>query len=106
MNNKLSQKEIVSAILSKYPDRIPAFVTFSEDINVKQNKYLIPKEYTIGEFSNYMRKKVSLTKTQGMIIIVGNTLPIMSDTIDAIYHLYKDRNGMLQIKIQIENTFG
>lgn len=106
MSNKLSQKELVSAILTKYPDRIPAFVSFPEDIFVKQNKYLIPKEYTVGEFSNYMRKKVSLTKTQGMLIIVGNTLPIMSDTIDTVYRLYKDRHGMLQIKIQVENTFG
>tara|TARA_B100001094_G_C17985331_1_gene697363 strand:- start:570 stop:890 length:321 start_codon:yes stop_codon:yes gene_type:complete len=102
-----SRLEAVANLLIKYPDRIPAYVNFPEEYTEMKHKYLIPKDYTVGEFSQYMRNRLKISETKGMLIFINRSLlPVMSDTMAYVYQNNKDPQGMLQISIQIENTFG
>ncbi len=105
MTSKAS--DLILQILAKYPDRVPAYVNFPSEYKHMKNKYLIPREYTMGEFIAYMRKKMSVPAKYGLIVIVNQTtIPTMSQTIDVIYSQNKDPNGMLQVIINMESTFG
>ena len=61
----------IDQILAKYPDRIPAYVRFPPEYKHMKNKYLIPREYTMGEFIAYMRNRMIVPAKYGLIVIVN-----------------------------------
>lgn len=100
-----------SRIMSKYNDRIAVIV--EKDPNCKslqsidENKYLVPKEITMGQFIQIVRKRVKISPEKSIFCFVNNnTIPTSSKTIKDIYDTYKDDTGFLFITITEENVYG
>lgn len=97
-------------IKEKYPDRIPIIVykhhrtTDLPDIN--KNKYLVPKDLTIGQFIFIIRKRIDLPPEKALFIFINNILPPTSKLISEIYKEESDDDGFLYINYTGENTFG
>lgn len=95
-------------IIEKYPDRIPIICekiasTLKE---LKKKKYLIPCDFTIGQFIYVLRQTLYLKSEEGLYLFINGIIPQTSLTLGDIYWHYKDIDGFLYITYTIENTFG
>lgn len=93
----------------KYPDRIPVIVNKSQhcDLNeIDKYKYLVPDNYTVGEFVYVIRKRIVVPKEKAIFIFIENVLPPTSALMSEMYDKYKDKDGFLYITYSGENTFG
>jgi GABA(A) receptor-associated protein len=104
------RKKETSDIMKKYPDRIPIICEkhkqhYSD--NVKR-KYLVPKDYTLGQFIHVVREKICLTKEQALFFSVGSEgcMPSCSSSIQQLYDIYGDKDGYLYMSYMTENVFG
>jgi GABA(A) receptor-associated protein len=77
----------------------------------KKRKFLVPIEFTFGQFVHVVRKHVEVephvalflfTKKRGQI----STLPTISLTIGEIDEKFREDDGFLYISYSTENTFG
>ena len=93
----------------KYPDRIPVIVNKSKhcDLNdIDKFKYLVPDNYTVGQFVYVIRKRIVLPKEKAIFVFIENVLPPTSALMSEMYDKYKDKDGFLYITYSGENTFG
>ena len=93
-------KDESSRIMSKYNDRIAVIVEKDPSCkslpSIDKNKYLVPKEITIGQFMQNVRKRVKISPEKAIFYFVNNnTIPTSSKTIEDIYDTYKDDTGFL-----------
>lgn len=98
-----------SKIKEKYPDKIPVIVekqNKSKLPDIDKNKYLVPKELTMGQFIYIIRKRIKLDPTEALFVFTNNVLCNNSVLISEIYNTYKDKDGFLYIVYTSENTFG
>jgi GABA(A) receptor-associated protein len=98
-----------SKILQKYPDRIPIIVEKqrkSKIPDIDKNKYLVPKEMTMGQFIYVIRKRIKLNPTEALFVFTNNILCNNNILLSEIYNTYKDKDGFLYIVYTSENTFG
>lgn len=100
-------------IYETYNDKIPIIVEYSSDFSnelrsLLKQKYLIPPEYTIGQFMIIIRKNIKLPQHKAIFILVDNSTMLKNnDTFQDIYDKYKDPNdNFLYILITEESTFG
>lgn len=103
------RKSEADRIMKKYPDRIPVIVEKrgSSDIaTIDKNKYLVPKDITVGQFVYVIRKRIKLTPEQAIFIFVNNTLPATSQQISEVYQEHKDSDGFVYLEYSGESTFG
>ena len=64
-------------ILEKYPDKIPIIISTKDDnITVDKNKYIVPRNITMGQFIYIVRKKISLGPGQALFFFCDKKLPI------------------------------
>ena len=85
-------------ISSTYPDRIPVIVEPAEKCNIAvidKNKYLVPKELSIGQFIYVIRKRIKLDPEQALFVFVNRILPPTAASIVDIYNEHKDADGFL-----------
>lgn len=104
-NMSLKKQEIVR----KYPDKIPLILNRSKDLeNVPnwKNKYLIPKDLTLGQFTYVVRKRFQLKPEESLFLSINNKMYPVSYTFNMIYDSEKDKDGFLEAYICKENTFG
>lgn len=101
------------SILARYPDRIPVIVFADKAWNredlpkLEKNKYLVPKDLTVGQFIFVIRKRIKLAPEKAMFIFVGDgVLPATSALMIDVYEKHKDDDGYLYSKIMGESTFG
>lgn len=111
--NKHSLKDRMSEskrITLKYPDRIPIICekwsreSYLPDID--KNKYLVPKQLTIGEFMYIIRTRMKLDNNKALFLFVNNTIPTISSLVMEVYEHQKDVDGFLYIVYASENVFG
>lgn len=98
-----------SKILQKYPGRIPIIVEKkhkSKIPDIDKNKYLVPKEMTMGQFIYVIRKRIKLNPTEALFVFTNNILCNNNILLSEIYNTYKDKDGFLYIVYTSENTFG
>lgn len=100
-----------TTILTKYPHRIPVIVeramNSSNDCpNIDKNKYLVPKELTIGQFIFIIRQRMKLPSEKAIFLFVNETIPSISSVFSTIYKDNKDEDSFLYITYSFENTFG
>lgn len=98
-----------SKIIEKYPDRIPIIVekqSKSKIPDIDKNKYLVPKEMTMGQFIYVIRKRIKLNPTEALFIFTNNILCNNTLLLSEMYNTYKDKDGFLYIVYTSENTFG
>lgn len=104
------RKKEADRILEKYPEKIPVIVqkalnnTLLPEID--KNKYLVPKDLSIGQFSYVIRKRIKLKPEDALFISIENTIPPTSSILLQIYEEYKDKDGFLYVEISGESTFG
>jgi GABA(A) receptor-associated protein len=104
------QQDEANRILKKYPDRIPIIIeknsTCTSIPNLDKNKYLVPKQITIGQLIQIVRKRIKIKPEQALFCFIGNVIPSSSETVEKIYHNYKEESGFLFVTVSSENTFG
>jgi GABA(A) receptor-associated protein len=98
-------------ILTKYPERIPVIVeratNSSNDCpDIDKNKYLVPKELTIGQFIFVIRQRMNLPAEKAIFLFVNGIIPSTSSAFSTIYNNHKDEDSFLYITYSFENTFG
>ena len=97
-------------IIKKFPDKVPIICEKNgnqlELKELEKSKYLVPWDYTIGQFLYIIRKQLQLGKEEALFMIVGNHISSASALLGHIYELYKDLDGFLYIQYTKENTFG
>ena len=98
-------------MINIYPDRVPiicerAHNSGNECPDIDKNKYLVPKDLTIGQFVYVIRKRLKLPPEKAIFIFVGGAIPPSSQMIVDTYNFYKDFDGFLYINYSFENVFG
>jgi GABA(A) receptor-associated protein len=98
-----------TSVKQKYPDKIPIicenqnpskqFLDFKE-------KYLVPKEFTVGNLIYSIRKNLVLSEEKSIFIFIDNILPRSNDRLVDLYNEYRDDEMFLYIVYCHENTFG
>jgi len=98
-------------VLEKYPDRIPIICEPSKnlshnDIIIDKNKFLVPFDFTIGQFIYVIRKRMKLPTEKAIFLFINGFIPASSQMIGNIYKYHKEPDGFLYITYSFENTFG
>ncbi len=98
-------------VLSKYPDRIPiicerSLIASQDCPNIDKRKYLVPTDYTMGQFLYIIRKRLKLPPEKAIFLFVNGIIPATTSLISDIYQRHKDLDGYLYICYSQENTFG
>lgn len=97
-------------ILEKHPNCVPTIVNKKPNSNapsLDKNKYLVPKDITLGQFVYVLRKRLSLSSDQAIFILVDNKIPPTSQLISDLYEKHKDEDdGYLYIYYTLESVFG
>ena len=104
------RKSECERILKKHPERIPVIVckNCKEGIlpDIDKQKYLVPKELTLGQFVYIIRKRIKLDPNQALFVLINNSLQPTNRLLEDIYSDSKDEDGYLYIVYSSENTFG
>ena len=96
-----------SRIRAKHYNYIPVIVEGSKHIkSLDKRKYLVPNNFTVGQFIYVIRKRLEISPEKAIFIFVGNKIPNVSDQICNLYENDKDEDGFLYMKYTFENTFG
>lgn len=96
-------------VLNRYPDKIPVIVermANSDMPDIDKHKYILPKDFTIGQFMFLIRKKIKIDESKSIFIFIDNVIPMSADRFDDVYSKYKDKDGFLYVTYVSENTFG
>lgn len=94
-----------------YPKRIPVICAVLPNaksiISLDKEKYLVPKEMTMGQFLMELRKRIRLQPHQALFVFMENgLLPLINKTLNELYQAHGNSDGFLYISISPENTFG
>jgi GABA(A) receptor-associated protein len=98
-------------VLLKYPDRIPLICekdsrTRTNCPNIDKNKYLVPRDLTLGQFIYVIRKRIRMPPEKAIFVFINGSIFPNSRFISSLYDSYKDEDGFLYITYSYENTFG
>lgn len=104
------RKEQSKEIMRRYPDRVPVYVSKSQNSkydDISKHKFIVPKDITFSQFMHVIRKHIpSLTPEQAIFVFVHKVLPRSSELISSIYEKHKDEDGFLYIEFSHESVFG
>lgn len=81
-------------IREKFPDKIPIIVEKGNktDIpDIDKNKFLVPNDLTVGQFSYVIRKRLQLSSETALFIVVNNILPPTSQTLAEVSFMKKKK---------------
>ncbi len=96
-------------MLDKHPDRVPLIIekqAGSKLPDIDRRKWLVPRDMTFGAWTTVLRRRISLSPTEGLFIFVGNTVPTGSATLGELYEAHKEMTGLLLMTYATQNTFG
>ena len=104
------RKAEADRILKKYPDRVPIIIEKSNRCgimpDIKNHKYLVPLDLTLGQFSYTIRKAIELKKDQAMFLFTNNKILPVATLISVAYEQEKNKDGFLYVEYDGENCFG
>ncbi len=115
--------QLSKRIIAKYPSKCPIIVEVysknnssilsngkSNVIVLNNNKYIVESSSSIGQFLLEVRKNVQLENNQAIFLFCDTNnktiLVSVSQTIQEVYHKYKDADGFLYFTIALESVFG
>ena len=100
----------VEILKTKFPGRIPVFVTKASNArdipDIPKRKFLVPNNISIGQFIWIIRRQIQLPAEKSLFLFVNNTLPTTSSLISELYSIHKSSDGVLHMMYTSENTFG
>lgn len=85
---------------SKYPDKCPLIIQCDFQ-NLYKKKYLVPINFTVGQFVCVLRTHMNLNSSESILIFINNTIPNVSTLFQDL-----ENNDIIYITITKENTFG
>lgn len=110
VNSFEKRKEESCRICKKHSDRVPIVVCRNiKDDNIAEidkQKFLVPKDMTIGQFVYVIRKRINLKSEQALFVLINNSLQPSNKLLEEIYKDCKDDDGFLYVIYSSENTFG
>jgi len=94
------RKAEAQRIREKFPDRIPIIVEHaradtSNISSIDRNKYLVPSDLTVGQFTFVIRKRIKLAPAQTLFIFINDSLATSSAVMAQMYKEHKDEDGFL-----------
>ena len=95
-------------IMTKYPTRIP-IIFESDDMSIpklKRKKYLVERDFTLGNLMYIIRKHLDLTSDIAIYLLINTKLFPASELLGVIYDQNADNDGFLYINYSGESTFG
>ena len=93
-------------MINKYPERLPIIIT-KHSSNVKQSKFLVPREFTIGQLVYIIKRKSQIKPSEAIFIFTEkNILMNAGSRVEDIYEKHKNKDGFLYLIYSLENTFG
>ena len=102
--------ESAREIIEKYPDRVPVYIEKGDNKikeQLKKNKYLVPKDITMGQFMYVIRKQLKIRPEDAIFIFCNNTIIPTSEILSEVYDNYKDKETeFLMMKYYKEGVFG
>ncbi|XP_070807002.1 microtubule-associated proteins 1A/1B light chain 3C-like [Pituophis catenifer annectens] len=107
-----SRRNEVAAIRIRFPYKLPVILErySKEKILPALNKvkFLVPGDFTMGQFVAIIRNRMGLRSTQAFYFLVdGNhSLVNMSATMADVYTTYKDEDGFLYMTYASQEMFG
>jgi GABA(A) receptor-associated protein len=97
-------------VIKKYPDRIPIICEknkkSNKTVDIDKNKYLVPYDFTVGQFMYVIRRRLELSPEIGLYFFINGIIPATCSPISYVYENNKDEDGYLYITYSMENTFG
>ncbi|XP_028315225.1 microtubule-associated proteins 1A/1B light chain 3C [Gouania willdenowi] len=106
-----TRKDEVCNIRSKFPNKLPVIV--ERYIREKtlplldKTKFLVPFEFTFGQFLCLLRNKIDLDSTQALFLLVAErSMSCMSSSMGEVYSRYRDTDGFLYITYASQEMFG
>lgn len=103
-------REIATHLKNTHPDRVPVIlhkaVNCNDIISTIKSKYLVPKNYSLGQFIFVIRKRLRLASDKALFVFVDNVLPPTGALFEYIYAEYADNDGFLYMTYSGENAFG
>jgi|SRR5579872_182361 len=107
-------------IREKYPGTIPIYLRHESKSRhtalqlppLEKNKYLPPKDMTIGQFIDFIRTRMKLTRSQAVFFFIypkppeAPFLATPSQTLAQAFHLYRNAKDFLEMTISTEDAFG
>ena len=111
MSHILLRNGELERLTANHPDKIPVFITKSPDCkdsipDIRRHKFLVPAQFTMGEFVMTIRRWLILTPEQAIFIFIGNTLPMTGSTMGELHAIHKSSDGVLRLLYASEHTFG
>jgi GABA(A) receptor-associated protein len=99
-----------SRLFKKYPDKVPVIV--KKDLRsqihpIDKEKFLVPKELTVGQFLYTLRQRVKLSPEQALYLFFNGKIVNSADTMMQVYtEHYSKEDEMLHATYAGESTFG
>lgn len=98
-------------VIEKYPGRVPlicerASSSMRDCPYIDKNKYLVPRDLTIGQFIYVIRKRMHLKPEKALFLFMNGIIPPSTSMIGDLYDYYKETDGYMYITYSLENTFG
>lgn len=93
----------------RHPFKVPVIIEphRNEPSLLDKFKYLVPQEFTMGQFQVILRKRTKLDPKQALFVFVDGELMVpMTILMEVLYLERKDPDGFLYITYSQENTFG
>ena len=78
----------------------PSFPTLA------RQKFLVPKDLTLGMFSYVIRKHLTLPPEKALFLFIENYLPTTGSLMSELYAQHKSDDGALRIIYTSESVFG
>lgn len=103
------RKAECSAVLKKYPDRVPCIIEMSKQCSFnkpEKKKFLIPQNLSISQLQYVVRKRIKVMPDIAIFMFINNVLIPSSSELSSVYQEHKDKDGFLYIVITSESTFG
>jgi len=103
LNPDVQKRRIESEkIKEKYPERVPIICEKdpkSKIAEIDKNKFLVPSDITVSQFSFIIRKRLKIDKASALFLLVNGKNSITGDaSLKEIYEKYKDvEDGFLYI---------
>lgn len=98
-------------IMSKYPDKIPVIVEKAQKTRdtlpeLKKNKYVVPRDLTMGQMIYLIRRYLTLPPEEALFLFVSNTLVPSTERIVDVWGRYRSEDGALHVLYSGESAFG
>lgn len=104
-----TRKVETERIRGKYPNHLPVIIQGSERCeiqNLKNKKYLVPSDVTLGHLIKFLHQRMGLPPDKNLCIFVNNSIPSLKVLMSQLDKEQKDVDGFLYLTYSGESKSG